>query len=278
MIDGEELPRHFVDALGIKTAYYMAGKPNGRPLLCLHGMTASADTFRELMRDLGSKYWLVAPDIPGFGQSEETGPYVLSHLVEWLAAFRDALDLPPLVLVGHSFGGALSTAYALAYPEDVQGLLLYAPAILTAQRYPDFAKKISLSLGLAELSTAVSQSPRLVQWQVKASFFAPEKMDNSIWQRRIRDSQQARASAAVLKALSFHDFRPELGQLTCPVCLIWGEKDRVVLPEDGDPLLALLPQAELHLIPECGHILLQEKPEECAAIACQWLATNEVTG
>jgi pimeloyl-ACP methyl ester carboxylesterase len=71
--------------------------------------------------------------------------------------------------------------------------------------------------------------------------------------------------------LSFYDFRPELERLVKPVCLVWGEEDTVVRPDDGETLLTLLPQAELHLIPECGHIPLQEKPAECVAIARQRL-------
>ena len=276
MANDDELPRHFVDALGIKTAYYTAGEPNGRPLLCLHGMTASGDAFRELMQGLSDEHWLIAPDIPGFGESEETHPYVLSHLVEWLAAFHDALDLPPMVLAGHSFGGALAAAYTLAYPEDVISLLLFAPALLTAQYYPDFVKKVSLSLGLADLSTAVSQSPRVVRRAAKASFYAPENIDEAVLERRVRAYEQARASAAVLKALSFYDFQPELARLAKPVCLVWGEQDKVVWPDDGETLLTLLPQAKLHFIPECGHIPLQEKPEACGAITRQWLADEKV--
>ena len=271
MANYDTFPRYFVDALGIKTAYYTAGEPNGRPLLCLHGMTASGDAWREFMRGLSDEYWLIAPDIPGFGESEETSPYVLPHLVEWLAAFRDGLELPPLVLAGHSFGGALAAAYALAYPEDVTGLLLFAPALLTAQYYPDFVKKVGLSLGLADLSAAVSQSPGLVRRAAKAPFYAPEQVDEAVVARRIRAYEQARASAAVLKALSFYDFRPALNRLDKPVCLVWGAQDRVVRPDDGEKLLALLPQAALRLIPECGHVPLQEKPAECVAIARHWL-------
>ncbi len=278
MAKDDELSRHFVDALGIKTAYYMAGEPNGRPLLCLHGMTASGDAFRELMVGLAEERWLIAPDIPGFGESEATSPYVLPHLVEWLAAFHDALDLPPMVLAGHSFGGALAAAYTLAYPEDVTGLILFAPALLTAQYYPDFVKKVGLSLGLADLSTAVSQSPRVVRRVAKASFYAPENIDEAVIERRIRAYEQARASADVLKALSFYDFQPELGRLDKPICLVWGEQDTVVRPDDGEKLLDWLPQAELHLIPECGHIPLQEKPAECVAIARQWLGDENVRG
>ena len=70
-----ELPRTFVDALGIRTAYYAAGAAGGRPVVFLHGMSTSADSFRESMHELAGTFWLLAPDIPGFGHSDNTDPY-----------------------------------------------------------------------------------------------------------------------------------------------------------------------------------------------------------
>ncbi len=150
-------PPQYVDALGIHTAYYTAGTPNADPIVMLHGMTSSADAFREMMHAMDDQFWLIVPDIPGFGLSETTTPFTLPHLVEWLAAFCDVLDLPPIMLGGHSFGGALATSFALAYPEDIRRLLLVAPALLGAAEIPDLLKRIGVNSGLLELGTAVSQ-------------------------------------------------------------------------------------------------------------------------
>ncbi|MCZ7666072.1 MAG: alpha/beta fold hydrolase [Chloroflexi bacterium] len=219
--EGAVLPKvspfetQFVEALGVQTAYVTAGQPDGRPVLLLHGMSSSADNYRETMAALAGSRWLIAPDIPGFGQSEETQPYTIGHLVEWLAAFREALDLPPLDLVGHSFGGTLATSFALSYPEDVASLLLSAPALLAAVGYPDFVKKMMIWLRLPESGTAVSQSNRMVQQAVRNSSFAPEKFDDDVWQRRVWEYHHARSSAEVLKALAFYDVRPELPPFKC---------------------------------------------------------------
>ena len=257
----------FVDALGVKTAYVTAGEPDGRPIVLLHGMSSSGDNYRETMAVLAESRWLIAPDIPGFGQSEETQPYTIVHLVEWLAAFREALELPPMDLVGHSFGGALATSFALSYPEDVASLLLSAPALMAAVGYPEFVKKMMIWLRLPESGTAVSQSERIVQQAVRNSSFAPEQFDDDVWERRVLEYHHARASSEVLKALAFYDVRPELPRLELPVCIIWGENDPVLAVKDLDELEALLPQAEVHRLPECGHIVMLEKFEEFIRIA-----------
>lgn len=253
-----ELPRLTIDALGIETNYYEVGRGNGRSILLLHGMTSSGDAYRELMSGLADDYHLIAPDIPGFGFSEMTTPYTLDHLVEWVAAFVAALDLAPCLLVGHSFGGVLAAHFALAYPEDVERLVLIAPALLSAQKVPDVIIKAGISLGLVDLGTTISQSRVVVPYQVKSAFYQPELQPDSVWPRRARDYENARASAHVVKAIGLES-PVDFSQLVHPVYLIWGEDDPVVPVGDGEALVELLPNAELYRLAECGHVPVQEK-------------------
>lgn len=254
-----EYPQYTIDALGIATNYYEAGQENGRFVLLLHGMTSSGDAYRELMAGLAADYHLIAPDIPGFGTSAMTTPYTMDHLVEWVAAFLDVMGISQCLLVGHSFGGVLATYFALAYPEDVARLVLIAPALLSAQKVPDAVIKAGISLGLVELGTTISQSRMVVPYQVKSAVYQPEQQPESIWLRRIRDYENARASADVLKAMAYNGSGPDLSKMVHPICLIWGENDAVVSVADGDALAELFPNAELHRLPECGHVPVQEK-------------------
>ncbi len=71
-----------INALGIQTNYYTMGRRNDQPIIMLHGMSTSADSFRETMHESADALWLIAPDIPGFGPSDNTAPYTIHHLVE----------------------------------------------------------------------------------------------------------------------------------------------------------------------------------------------------
>lgn len=270
-----EFEPQFIDALGVRTAYYVAGNENGRPLILLHGMTASADNYREIMHYFAQSHWLIAPDIPGFGLSEETSPYRMPHLVEWLAAFQDALNLPPANLLGHSFGGALATAYAVTYPEDVRGLFLIAPAVLVGDYFPDSLKRMGIAFGLVDLGMSVSQYEAFDQRQMARAVFDTAVYENDgIMERRKRNVELSRASSDVLKALAFHNDSDKLDSVTVPVSLVWGENDPVVLPSDGPKLVELFPNAELHLLPECGHVAMLEKPVELITLLQNFLEEN----
>lgn len=268
------VPRKRAAALGVDTSYYESGQPNGRPVIMLHGMSTSADSFREAMHLLGKENWVIAPDIPGFGYSGDIEPYTIAHLVEWLAGFVATLALPPAAIVGHSFGGVLAAAFAGSYPEDVTRLLLVAPAVFSAESYPALVKKVGISMGLIDLGSAVSQSPIWVKRQIKTPFFNPDALPDSLWERRLRDYELARASADVLKATAFFELRPYLAKLHHPVALVWGEDDNVVPVRDGEMLKQLLPQAELHRFSQCGHAPMLEHPHKFHTIASQFLAAD----
>ena len=269
------LPHHEVEALGIRTSYVTAGQPGSTPVLLLHGMSASADVFREVMHELADEFWLVAPDIPGFGGSENTEPYTMSHLVEWLASFREALNLPAAMLVGHSFGGALGANFALTYPQEVRRLLLAAPAIYAADFVPDFLKRLGISVGLVDLASALSQSSTLQESQSGRPFYDPDKIHESVWPRRLDSFSQARATSGVLKVLAFQNISSELTRIKQPVFVVWGKNDPVLPAEHAQRLAGELPDGRFEVWEECGHLPFLEKQEKFLSIARAFLGAKE---
>lgn len=267
-----ECHREQVEVLGIHTSYYTAGQRHSRdPVILLHGTSTSGDSFRETMHELADDFWLIAPDIPGFGFTEDTEPYTFPHLVEWLASFRQALRLPPAAVIGHSFGGMLATAFALSYPEDVSRMLLLAPAILVAQTWPQVPMRWSISMGLVDVGSAVTQKPPLVQRTIRVPFYDVQGQHHTVWERRMRDYENARSSADVIRALAGYDVRPLLPRWQQPVALVWGEKDQIVPPTNAAVLKHFWPQANVHILAECGHVPMIEKQREFQTIARRFL-------
>jgi abhydrolase domain-containing protein 6 len=269
-----ELPRQEVEALDIRTSYTYAGDPDLPLVVLLHGMSSSCDAYREVMHELADTFYLIAPDLPGFGQSEDTEPYTLPHLVEWLASFKKTLRLPKMMLVGHSFGGTLATNYTLFYPEDVTRLLLLDPAVLAGELFPDYFKRLGIALGLVDLGNSLSQLPIISESQSGRPFYDPDSIDKSVWPRRSVAFRQSRASGSVLKALAFQNLKPQLHKIEQPVCIIWGKEDPVLPVDQAQEIANELPNSQVFVWEECGHMPFLEKQEEFLKIARAFLGAE----
>ncbi len=264
-----EVPRREVEALGIRTSYYYAGEKDKPAVILLHGMSTSADSFRELMHLLADDFHLIAPDIPGFGYSENTEPYTMIHLIEWLAALVDALDIPSAHYLGHSFGGTLAVGQALSYPEEVERLVLVAPAILVAGKYPDWLKKMGKNLRLVEAGIVMSRV--LLERQIRVPFYDASKMDETIWERRRADYANSRASAGAMNAVAFYDVEHRLPEVKQQTALIWGKNDPVVDHTDAEKLQGRIPNVQVHKVDNCGHIPTLERQREVSGIIREFL-------
>jgi pimeloyl-ACP methyl ester carboxylesterase len=253
--------------LGINTHYYQIGDAGNRPLLLVHGMTTSADSYRETMYALSDRFLMFAPDLPGFGLTDEIKPFTLEHLSYWLATFCVQMGLKRFGLIGHSFGGVLALCFAAKFPGLISRMLLAAPPIYNAQSYPGYLRRLALNLDAYSLGAKLSKSWPLIHWRVRSPFYAPDLVDESVFRRRALDYRRARASADALKTLAFSDLDPYVDQTKRPVCLVWGENDETVPLEDAGRLAARFNDVCLEVIPACGHVTVAEKPDQFAAIA-----------
>ena len=270
-----EMDRRETEVMGIRTSYYQMGDAGKRPLLLVHGMTTSADSYRETMYGLADKFFMVAPDLPGFGFTDEIRPFTFEHLAYWLATFSTQLGMKRFGLVGHSFGGVIAICFAARFPGLVSRMLLAAPPIYNSQSYPGYLRRLGLTLGAYEFGAMLSKSPLLVRWRVRSPFFAPDLVNDSVFTRRTEAYKRARASAGALKALAFTDLNPCVDQTEIPVCLVWGENDETVPLEDAARLAGRIDDVRIETIPQCGHVTVAEQPDRFVAIADEFFQQGE---
>ena len=278
MINDSPHQRQVIDTLGFPTSYYVAGDPKQPTMVLLHGMSASADSYREIMEILAPEFYMLAPDIPGFGYSGDIEPYTVPHLVKWLSAFFEAVAADDAILVGHSFGGALNVSFALEQPQRVKCLILLAPSILRPGKFPEWLRNLGkLDLAQKVLELGVSASQLMPERQNRAAFYRPEHFGEELWQRRAKDYRRSRASAAVLRASALHDMRGDLKHVTQPTCIVWGENDPVLDPADAVRLDTFMPQSNtnLYILPECGHLPHIEQQERVVAIIRECISAGK---
>jgi pimeloyl-ACP methyl ester carboxylesterase len=100
----------------------------GRPLIFLHGGQDDSSQWLPVLEQVGQRYHCFAPDLLGFGDSENPKVhYSIQLQVECLAAYLDALHLESVYLVGHSLGAWIAASYALQNRDRVAGLALISP-------------------------------------------------------------------------------------------------------------------------------------------------------
>lgn len=274
----------FVAVLDHEVHLVTAGNPDSDHLiLLLHGFGASAFSFRDVLEPLAEHGFVVAYDRAAFGFTErpeswDVNPYsaagqlqVIDGLIERFGAGKE------VVLVGHSAGGSLAAGYALDNQAKLSGLVLEAPAIYTTGGGPawfnwvfDIPQLDHLGpLAVASIATSgldlldrSYNDPSQITDEVLSGYTAPLKVKG--WERAFWEFNKAPRSLGVAERLA---------GLTMPVLVITGDNDLVVATADSIRLAAELPNAELAVIDETGHLPNEEKPREFATAIIQYLST-----
>jgi pimeloyl-ACP methyl ester carboxylesterase len=113
---------------GVNVAYREAGDPANPALLLLHGFPASSFMYRHLLAVLADRFHLIAPDYPGFGNSEapdpDDWPYTFEHLTDTIEALVDHLELSRYGLFLQDYGAPVGFRLALRRPEAVDFLVV----------------------------------------------------------------------------------------------------------------------------------------------------------
>ncbi|MFJ9779030.1 alpha/beta fold hydrolase [Amycolatopsis sp. NPDC101161] len=257
-----------LDAGGTATNVHDVAPTHGRPVagtvLLLHGSGPGATawgTWRPTIPALASGLRVVAPDIPGFGDTQRPadGVYTPSHWVEHLVALLDALGLDRVSVVGNSFGGALALRLATEHPDRVDRLALMGSAGLSLPVTPSLGKvwgyrpSFDAMRGLVDLLAHDTSlvTDDLVRLRFEASTL-PGRQE--AYEQMFPHPHQE-----VLDRLAVPEER--IATLPHETLVIHGREDSVIPLSSAVRLLELIGRAELHVFGQCGHWTQFEHPE-----------------
>lgn len=243
---------HFIDA----------GDRDRPTVLLIHGLGGSTNDFRTIVEPLARTRRVLAVDLPGFGYSDRPRQwdYSLSSQAALLCELLDRLDIRRTHVVGHSLGGAVAMRLALDAPDRVERLVLLASATL-----PDMRAGRPLTLAAKAAGPALSGALThrgLRRRQLATAFHDASKLTDDLLDEVDRRAAM-RGNAAVLGRVAkgiTSESPPDPTAISQPTLILWGESDRWLPPEQGTKLLSLIPNAEMRLIPEAGHMLVEEQP------------------
>jgi len=261
----------FAEVNGLQVHYKTAG--SGTPaLLLLHGFGASVFSWREVMEPLADQGTVVAFDRPAFGLTERplswdegSNPYTPEAQVDLVIGLLDELDIPQAILVGNSAGGTVAVNTALAHPERVRALVLVDAAIYEGGGAPRWIRPLLNTPQVDHLGPLVAR-----QIEVRGDAFLesawhdPDRITPDVragYRRTLRVENWDRALWEFTKASRQTGLADRVEEITLPSLVISGDDDRIVPVTSSIRLADELPNAELTIIPDCGHVPHEECPQ-----------------
>lgn len=266
-----------VTARGIRTRVLEAGSDRAPALVLVHGLFASHRSFEDAIEDLGERFHVIAPDLPGFGESEKPSParyaYGVETHAESIADLIAAFGVGRASVLGHAMGGAIALTLAAEHPELVQRLVLE-----DALAYPHpqpFKLRLPLVPVIGGIVFKQLYGRALFGAMMRDLYYRPgfepppERVD---WHYDAFNSPSARESAhAVMRALL--DTRPvvaRLSRIAAPTLVLWGRDDRLLPVASAHRLVREIPGAKLEIM-DAGHTPHEELPRELVALVSEFL-------
>jgi len=245
------------------------GEHGQEPVVMVHGFGASSDNWNRMAGRLTKKYRVIAPDMPGWGQSTriDAASYAYPEQIERLHKFLGALGLHRFHLIGHSMGGFISSAYAARYPEEVITLTLIAPHGVTEPQPGELA--LSVAAGDNWLvARNVPEFERLLNKVFARRPYLPRSVFKLFAAYAIRGSAK---SARIFADMQSNDppLEDRLPLIQAPTLIIWGDQDRVLNVSGAEVFRQGIKNSEVMIIPGSGHMPLVENAGACARA---WLA------
>lgn len=264
--------------------YREAGPANAPVILLLHGFPTSGHMFRNLIPELSTRYRVIAPDLPGFGQTRSpprgTFEYSFDTMADVLERFVDAIGLIRYALYIFDYGAPTGLRLAMKHPERVT-------AIIT-QNGNAYAEGLSAEWGPWQTywreptpdhreATRVSLSDDAIQFQYQhgapAALMSPDgySLDTFYMHRPGAYEIQLdlilsyRTNVGLYPAFQayFRTHRP-------PILAVWGKNDPFFVPPGAEAYRRDSPDAEIHFL-DTGHFATETHHQEIAALMLDFL-------
>ena len=260
----------FAEFRGARVRYFAGG--TGRPVVLLHGLGGAATNWTRLAPLLARSRRVIVPDLPGHGRSGSIGgPADLRAYADCVAQILGRETTEPAVVVGHSMGGVVALRLAVAHPARVSALALVESAgISSASRRAEAFLALTGLLkparhaGRLRHQIAPRSSLRALTFGYWGAGLARDLTAEAVL-GFLEGGHHATDVGAASSALVRDDPRLDLDRVVCPALVLWGSRDRMVPLEDGFEYARRL-GAPIRVVAGAGHLLIGERPEECASI------------
>lgn len=273
---------------GVNIFYREAGPADAPVLLLLHGFPTSSHMFRNLIPALADRYRLIAPDYPGYGQSDMPDrskfAYTFDHFAQLIGGLLEKLGVVRYAMYVMDYGAPVGWRLALKHPERVTGLI-----VQNGNAYVEGMKEFwdPIKVYWSDRSEAhrkalhVLVAPESTKFQYTDGVADVSRIspDNWVHDQALLD----RPGNIDIQMDTFYDYRTNLPLYPLvqayfrkhrpPTLIVWGKNDKIFPADGAYPYKRDLPDVEFHLL-DTGHFALEDKADEIVPLIRDFLNRN----
>jgi haloalkane dehalogenase len=248
-------------------AYREAGPGDGRVALLLHGYPESSYMWRPILSALARAGWrAIAPDLAGFGDSPPDRPGTWERHAERVAAFHAELDLGPVALVVHDWGGLIGLLWACEHPDAVRALVISCTGFFPDGKWHGLAQAMRTAGQGEQLMEGMTRDGLAAVLAQASAGFTDEAIDE-YW-KAFADDDRRQAQLELYRSGDFarhigpHDGK--LGGLGVPTLILWGADDPFAPVAGAHRFHKEIPGSRLVVIDGAGHFVVEDAPDRVA--------------
>lgn len=264
--------RRFVNAAGLRWHVERSGRGPGTMLL-LHGTGASAHSMAALGERLAWRWRLVAPDLPGHGETSRPTPeqLTLPGMAAAVGALLAEMKIAPDVVVGHSAGAAVAVRMVLdglvkpSVVVSINGAFLPFGGRAAALLSP-LARLLYAQRWVSHLFARRAEDPAVVRRLIEGTGSRLDQDGLDAYRALMTRPGHAEAALGMMAHWDLSTMEQDLRRFPEPMWLITGLRDRAVRPSQARRVAAMCPRALLLPLPDVGHLAHEEAPDAVARL------------
>jgi len=260
--------RGFVDTPKGQIHYAMAGQ--GKPVLLLHQTPRSWDEYRDVLPLIGKRYWAIAMDTIGFGDSyrpEKEGS--IEQYAEGVIGFLDAMSIEFTSIVGHHTGGVIAVEIAASYPDRVDKLVLSSTPYVDAEDRE--RRKNRPPIDEVEFKRDGSHLSEF--WQRRMAFY-PENRPDLLTRFVIDALKVGDRMEEGHRAVNKYRMEDKVHMIKAPTLVLAGTDDPFSFPR-MKPLSDSIPHSKIAIIKGGMVPMVDQMPEEFARVVIEFLGHRQ---
>jgi pimeloyl-ACP methyl ester carboxylesterase len=272
-----------------KTRIHYKTYGSGPPLLLIHGLMTTSYSWRYVLEDLGRRFRVIAPDLPGCGRSDKPldRSYHPAALAEWIGDFQDAVGITGCGAVGNSLGGHLCLRRVLSAPTSFARLAVIHAPVLPDRRLRALHAALAVPGAARVFARWIRSSPHT--WAHRHVHYYDETLKSLEEAREYGEPLSTADGAQAFVRWASETLAPaELGRFAAglrrrlrddvafpvPLLLLYAKQDPLVDPAMGDALRAMVPSATLIRLENSSHFAHVDTPTAVAEAIASFFAEN----